>query len=424
MYAEVAVEQNEVERRSQQLLDSLIIAGYPLAVVETDPVTPSDTFLLSYTPGPYIQAPRFVVEPSENLPPWLYEYWLRPYENRAFLRDDFRQLDQTAASIPYIEEVYRGLPYREDSLLLFPTSITSTSSFMVQGGVAYSNQTSEGLHGDLSLSLLHLLGFGEEFFLEYVGSDEVRELSTRLRVPHLFQGPFHLRSSFSLELRGDSYSFFQYSLGGVYPVYTDGVEISLAVSAYEVQDDTVRRTFRGVDFGASSVQRLFRAEERGLFWYIQSETGQVRSEGAGQLMSRFTSGGGGQHPLGRFALYSEIHPWYLYVGSYDDLTLSEVFRLGGEQTIRGYARKSIPQTAHLLTRSELRYFPDATTMVYLLFDTSHGTFGHVTREGWRSRFSYGTGLSLRTRAVQMYLEWANHQNNPLSQSFIHFRIAR
>jgi outer membrane protein assembly factor BamA len=420
--AQAEVERGEVYEYSQWLLDSLVESGYPFAQIHTHPESTDSTtqFRLSIdTLQPVEEVrlrPRFT---ERELRTWLYEDWLAAYESFEYLSDTFADLRRSVRRIPYVSSITFLPYYRNDSIVVFPLEIESASKLYFSGGISYTNQTQQGLLGDFSLSLLHLAGFGEELFLSFFGDGTDSDLSVRLRVPHIFKSPFHLRGQFSLEFRGESYSYFRYSLGGAYSVYADDMELFLAVSGYETRNEETVRTFRGVEFGAARGRDIFYRGETGIFVELLNESGYIRTGNSQSLLSKSQGSVLTQIPWKDFAYYAELHPKHIYTRDYDALSFSEVFRLGGEGSLRGYPRRSLPFTTAVLQRNEVRYYIDRHTNVFVLLDAAAGVFGGVERESLSSHFSYGTGLSFGRDNLRFRLEWANHRNNPLKNSYIH-----
>ncbi|MGM0443321.1 MAG: hypothetical protein ACQEQV_03955 [Fibrobacterota bacterium] len=410
-------------------LDSIIPGGRPFGAVRLIPLEDSaGYFRLLLEPGPHIDSIAVDLARLRHTRAYLVEQVLRDFTQYKYLVQGPRVLEQGASQADFLDSL-RVLSYhrKEDpdgDILVFTLSAAGPRTLQADGGITYTGGENTSFIGEGRVQLHNILRRGEQGSLAYFSDGERSDARLDVSVPHVFDTPFGIKTAVSMELQGQEYSFIQYEGGMTVPRYAGGRSISLSATGYELQKKDLRRVYRGIAVGGEAAREQFERGRKAFRADFAAQSGVTRSEDERRIRAELSAAASGQvSPFSvPAAFYSGLDLRHIAYSDYSRLTAPELFRVGGDESLRGYPRQSFVFSSLILVRSELRWYFTQKNRFYILADGVSGSLGSVRPEEFRSHIGYGGGISLVRREMRFTLEWATHRNNPISAGFIHVGI--
>ena len=345
---------------------------------------------------------------------------VRAAEARLRLRPNI--ISATAAA-PRIRPA-REAGHPDTAALFF--DIRDRSGMGVDGALGYSSEAANGLIGSLQLSMLNLFHRAEALALSYRGEKEFQALSISGGLPSPFGIPLDASASGTMEIREKSYG----SLSGELMFLAELGHMLQGGTAFSARELTVIDAPASRTFGADIILRR----------RPEPEKAGARSSGFSlRTGSSFTDQGTGLLPRARaeaagslliplrstpFSLAEAFSAKALRVGADDSLHGSEKFRIGGNNSLRGYAQDQFAVCAAGFLQTEGRWYFGAAGHLFLFADGG----GILTDErNWSAEeaiglFGYGAGLRIPVRIGTFSLAYARNWREGRSPGRIHAGI--
>ncbi len=353
---------------------------------------------------------------------------------------DTRAVEQTVerlASRPYIREARAGAPvlissesgasaHGELPLVAVPIAVVDESGLGIDGAVGFqsSQEGASGITGDFSLDLLNVFGAGESGRLVYRGETGLQELDIDFAKPHLFGTPLVLGGGFGLEIQEESYGAIRGELRCMYELRTRW----LAGFAFLGRETTARgpdSVFSAWRVGGVDLL-LQRSPER---LYAGAKSREISVKTGAHVAERdhgryyrwlveFTAGM--QWPIfARQAVRVKAVSATMGVDSRDSLHAVEKFRVGGRNSIRGYAENAYAfNTAGYANVEYLYYFSKAGS-AYFFLDGGGGYVNQIDAADAVALLGYGVGVRLPVRIGTLSIAWGRNIEDARSFGRVH-----
>ena len=333
---------------------------------------------------------------------------------------------------PYIVSLSTGpLLTRKSSTVnlpdtvLVPFAISDKSGMGLDGALAYSSAGGEGLSGKAELSILNIFHFGEAIAVSYQGQTGFQSASLSSGIPRPLGMPFDLALSVAMELKANDHGSVSGELSFLLPV-SDRLQCGVAIHGEELEIvDNPRSSIYGVDVllrkTPSKAARKTWSQELSL------RAGSSAAGKAGSIFPRFDMDmhAGLQIPVSRiFAFYICGYAQMLRIGQNDSLTSSEMIKLGGYGSLRGYAQDQFPVSAALWTQNELRFFFGQYGHLFIFADGGTAFFDdHLwTEQTAAGLFGYGAGVRIPIRSGILSIAYARNWRDGRDPGRIHAGI--
>jgi hypothetical protein len=187
-------------------------------------------------------------------------------------------------------------------------------------------------------------------------------------------------------------------------------------------DTTASGSFSGLDIVVMRDAEPLRDGEFSRQLLIETGSGFSRRERR-YARSHFDFSASLQIPLFRHQALL-LHGFSGHIISNEErLVASEIYRVGGNQTIRGYVENEYAFRTVLYGQIEYHYYFQRNASVFLLYDGGAG-FGRgidVDRS-YTKMVGYGAGIRLPVAIGTLSVEWARNRTDRRSPGRIHVRI--
>ncbi|MBD3418733.1 MAG: BamA/TamA family outer membrane protein [Chitinivibrionales bacterium] len=324
--------------------------------------------------------------------------------------------------------------------VLAPITIAENTGLGVDGALAYqSSQNGEPrLVGLINLSLLNVFGWGESGDMQFQGEDSLLLFSIDINKPWLLGYPLFASTGFGMEIREEQHGYLEGAAELLYeirPLWQTGIrlrgyEVTLPQTLYDSTGTAAATTQeeRRYTGGSFIFKRLAERLQRGAFARrVTIETGAGIADSAGTRFSRWSLelDAGIHVPFRmRHAVYAKLVSKNL-ITRQEDLADVELFRVGGFESVRGYADYQFPLRTVAFIQLEYIFYFARTGSIYLFGDAGTGFRKSVSlqSENRVDLFGFGLGIRIPSRLGMLSLEWARNYEETRGFGRIHVRIS-
>jgi hypothetical protein len=337
-------------------------------------------------------------------------------------------------SRPYVAAASAGGPrlasavpaaVRADAMprAVVPFVITERSGLGIDGVVGFRSDADDRARftGDLTVSLLNTLGYGEQADLSYHADKDQQRLDVSGGLPWVAGSPLHLLASAGLEVKEDDYGYVHGSarlLTELRPRLQGGIGIR------GFRNEAAASPARTCIGGDLVVRRLGETPARGEW---SRELDMV-------LGSGITSASGMRHTRWSAEFATGIHIplqwWGVHlrivsdnlISAEDSIPAVELYRVGGYRSVRGYADEVYPFRSVAYEQAELLLYFARTGAVYILCDGGIGFHDSFTMSDRTDLLGYGIGARFGTKIGAFSVEWARNIDDTRSLGRILLRF--
>ncbi len=443
--------------KAEQILTELENHGYPFASVSLRSADPTNGDM---TPVMVIDSNRFVTFDSivikGNVK--LSKGFLYPYlglkRGMPYCEQTMRQVQQKLEELPFATIIRDpGISFENDKAYLYVyLDKRNTNQFDGYIGIVpIDEETGKiSVQGDLSLSLQNLFRIGEQISIHWYSSERYSQhLNLSVRFPYLFKTRFGISGRFFLDKQDTSYITLNYHIGIPYafinnsyiePYFDHSGSNILNPDLLNFESDSgyidYRKSLYGLKVHYRKLDYLFNPR-KGVDLSVDLSAGRrtirenshVDASLYDQLQMqkttyRITGTVCGFIPIGRhFVLVPRLQAGSLLSGPHYQ---NELFKIGGEEYLRGFNANDLIASTYLLYSAEFRYLFGRRSYAHLFFDG--GTYEQQVPDRYLkdNPFGFGLGVNLAVKSGIFYLEYAlgRQMKNPISlkTGVIHFGI--
>ncbi|KMQ52579.1 outer membrane protein [Chitinispirillum alkaliphilum] len=347
---------------------------------------------------------------------------------------DIRRVDRAAARLrnrSYVSSVeinapviIEGLEQGNDSTYFaaVPFMITERSGMNLEGALGFESGGSQtGIRGRFDLSLINIFHRGESAQLQYFGDKSWQRLLVGIKMPWIFNTSFTGGAEFGLEIEELGYG----QLWGDLSLKTEiagSMNLGVVLRGSEVVpgDEGSSWTFFGADLVLSLFTEPYQMGVLGKEFSIKTGSGFARRERM-YSRSKMELSGGIHMPLyHRHAVVGRLFTKNIFTDE-QELAPAELFRIGGNESVRGYSENEFVFRSLIYTQLEYLLYLNPETSVYFFIDAGSGF-----RESGLFDFSnridllgYGAGLRFPFRIGSATIEWARNMQDQRSAGRVH-----
>jgi outer membrane protein assembly factor BamA len=435
---------SDVSRRAREITTTCADNGFPFVMVTVDPVPDSTS-----ANGSDSLIVKYVVIPDEqcvNAQPILYGLkYCSPrliYNDISIRQGETYNLQKQLNSVnrlknrSYIAEVKVQQPQLErkqyspgnPASVVVPFQISDKSGLGVDGAAAVVKASDDKpqLSGSLRFSLLNVFHVGESAEFGYTGDKSRQLLNCSFTKPWLLNIPLELSVGGGIEVIKEQYG---YIYGNVKILTELGAQWQVGVDL-KGNEATVSTDSAGVSghfYGAGFVlTRQSQAMQQGVFsdkLYLEIGSGISRKEKVYNRTSLQFNAGVHIPVLSNQAIVPSVY-WYYLMTKEEKLLPSELYRIGGNTTLRGYADNELAFRTALHGQFQYMLYLNKIGAVYLFSDGGIGFKNKIVPGSKYMAFAgYGIGIRVPSRIGTMTLEWARNIDDMRSPGRIHIRYS-
>jgi len=434
-------------QRAEAILSNLENNGFPFASVRLESADPENgdfSLHIVVDTSIFVTFDSIVFKGDAKLSlSFLYPY-LGLRSGMPYCEQQMRAVDAKLAELPYATVAQpSGVEFIKDKAYLYiylnERKVNQFDGYI--GLIPVDNRQGKiSVNGELTLSLHNLFKIGEQINMHWYSSERYSQhLQISALIPYLFRTRFGCQGSFQLDKQDTSYLTMSYHIGIPYsfvsnnyvePFFNFGASSLLNPDLIDPSSDSTAIDYRkslwglrtrlrkldyifnprkGIDFGASiSVgRRTILPNSRvdaALYDNIVMQKTSWRIESALR----------GYVPLHRrWVLAPRLMAGSLLSGPHYG---NELFRIGGEDAIRGFNTNEILASTYLIYSAELRFLFGKNSFANLFFDG--GCYEKMLKDHYQQDypFGFGVGVHLAVKSGIFYMEYAlgRQLGNPIS----------
>lgn len=466
LFAQKKVRPAEVVRLQEKLLRYAENNGYPFAAFRLDSFVVDSQQLsacLYWEKGPRIRLTKLEVEAPKNSSVRISKYYLASYLglrlNDLYDEAQIQKISKRIRDLPFLRSyqspklLFRG---EEAELRLFLAN-QNASRFDFLLGLQPNEDPVTGLNrvrltGQILADLYNPFGTGKRIRIQWQALQQGRtEIEAQLVYPYLLRTPLGVDAQFELYRRDSSYIDIISDLGLQYLFdggnYLKAFWRNHRTNLLEIDTNRVRQQQQlpenldlqvatyGLEYYLQRLDYRFNPR-RGLEWTARLGLGLKRifpnsnitnlqaadfdfsslydSLALQSLQVQVFNDFSYFLPFGkRFTLMSRLRVAGLF--SEAPLLRNELFRLGGNQLLRGFDEESLQASWYNVLTFEFRYLLGTNSFAYLFSDLA---YVEERRQGFFQAdrpFGFGAGLALETPVGLFALSYAlgSQQGNPI-----------
>ena len=379
-----------------------------------------------------------VINGYDKLPEGHKKQVKRMYRNKTFNKETLNKIHSDFEKFRFVSQTkYPEILFMQDTTKIY-VYLEKAKANRFDGFIGFSNdEESEGkskirFNGYLDLLLVNFLNTGEQFTL-YWKSDGKKQttFNAGIELPYIFRSPLGLKASLNIFKQDSTYQNTKTAIGLGY-FFNYNTRLYLGYEATESSDIQNQNTASISDFKNAFVTSTFEYTDYKTDDFLFPEkTRVILRAGLGSRKSKLQSDGQ------TFADVSLMHNIYLneknsvsvksqnYWLKSDNYIISELYRFGGINSIRGFNENSLQASLFTSLLTEYRYAFVPGLYVHSIVD--YGYYRDDTRsdaEGKNgSLLGIGFGFGLLTKNGLFNIVYANGtaDNQPikLSNSIVH-----
>jgi outer membrane protein assembly factor BamA len=304
-----------------------------------------------------------------------------------------------------------------------PIKVLGHNSVFFSGGAGISTHPKTSVVGNANFNIVNPLGFGEVFDFSYIGEETFYRISGDLQIPYFLATPFGIVLSANAEI-GENYGSILLSAGAQYffgGFWTAGL---LGVYSELSQEDSVSR-YSGIRAVLENTKTRLQKGRRSAHFAFEVESGVIHNQNERLPKADILANTEFHIPFGtsRFAYLTSPRLGIIAYSMPQDLHETQVFRLGGANSVRGYQESVFSAVAFGSLGNEFRFYMDSFSALYLLADYAAMQKNGYSLSQTEHILGYGAGISLPLRNVVFSLEWARHIRDFSDFGRLHFRFS-
>jgi outer membrane protein assembly factor BamA len=436
---------SEISSLMGGIQNQLLSAGYPFARVSLNSISLDKEQLdaqLVVEKGPFVTWKEIHIKGDSTLSPKFISNLIGIHVGDLFNETLLSELDQKIEQVPYIKTIKSSAVFftkegAELFLYLKTEPLSSVNGVLGLQPDPLSGRV--GVTGDLDLKLLNALKRGELLSLNWRSiRAKTQSINVRVNLPFLFSTPIGTDLRFQLYKRDSSFleikALFgvQYMLrnGTTFKVFYQNATSSLLSGSTGNPNFSNLSSLQSNNYGLSFNRRkvdYIPNPSRGFAFNFEGSVGgrKSRLNDTSEVLKsnafRGTLSAEWFIPMAkRHILHINTLTEFYYA---DQIFQNEVFRFGGQQSLRGFNEEELYATTRSILSLEYRFLLDKNSNVFAFFDQA--IYENRSTNYYKDTpFGFGFGLSFGTRAGIFAVSYGlgKQMNNPLklNNGKIHF----
>lgn len=371
-----------------------------------------------------------VIEGYDKFPEGIRRNILRQYKGKVFNQENLQRIYNDFNGLRFVTQLrYPEILFKQDSTKVY-VYLEKARPNTFDGFIGFANDENEDkirFNGYIDLLLNNVLNSGEKFNLNWKNNgEEQTTFNVGLELPYIFKSPIGIKASLSIFKQDSTFQntvtdlnvgyFFSYN-SKVYLGYqqTQSVDIQNAGNS-TISDYSNAFWTSTYQYNNYKIDDFLFPEKTSLF--IKGGIGSRDSEtgSTGQYFAQIKM----WHNLylnKRNIIHLKNESYYLDSDSY---IISELYRFGGINSIRGFNENSLQANLYTALMAEYRYVLAPNLYVHTI--TDYGYFQDETSGLKDNLLGLGFGFGLLTKTGLFNLVYANgstkEQSIKLSNSIV------
>lgn len=436
---------SEISSLMGGMQNQLLSAGYPFARVSLNSISIDKEQLdaqLVVEKGPLVTWKEIHIKGDSTLSPKFISNLIGIHVGDLFNETLLSELDRKIEQVPYIKTIKPSAIFftkegAELFLYLKTEPLSSVNGVLGLQPDPLSGRV--GVTGDLDLKLLNALKRGELLALNWRSiRAKTQSINVRVNLPFLFSTPIGTDLRFQLYKRDSSFLEIKALLGIQYMLrngttlkvfYQNATSSLLSGSAGNPSFSnlsSLQTNNYGVSFNRRKVDYIPNPS-RGFAFNFEGAVGGRKSKLNDSSDVIKSNAFRGTLSLEWFIPMAKRH--ILHINTLaefyyaDQIFQNEVFRFGGQQSLRGFNEEELYATTRSILSLEYRFLLDKNSNVFAFFDQA--IYENSSTNYYKDTpFGFGFGLSFGTRAGIFAVSYGlgKQMNNPLklNNGKIHF----
>jgi len=324
----------------------------------------------------------------------------------------------------YVEDVIFFSPEIKDSIYEIPIEIVPFNSVLFDGGLGLATYPKTQITGRANLAVVNILGFGEVLDFSYIGEELFYRIAGDLEIPYLLATPFGLLFSASTEIADSLYGTISVSAGISYS-FGDFWTAKIFAEYSEITEQDTNSRYSGIKVALENGKKKFTRSKFNSQYNLSAKSGIIYDKNTWFHKGEFLAATAFHIPFGetRFAYLTKPNLGAIAFEKPEILHKTQLFRLGGANSVRGYQESSFSALAFGELGNEFRYYITDFSAIYLLGDYAAYLNNKYSLSEVKHLFGYGLGTSIPVRKLTFSLEWARHINDFSNIGRMHFRLS-
>lgn len=430
----------EITLRAVNIARYFMGRGYPYTKVFTDfePSSTPDSLILAFmvdTDSLYhFAAPRlqgvFTLRKKYLLNDILVEAGA-PFSveiiDRSLQRLRSRRYIADAVAGPPIIESTSDVVRTDTGCVTVPFVVTDRSGMGLDGALGFEIRESNApqLHGNLEFSFVNMFRAAEEASLSYRGDKTEQRLGIDVTRPWFLGLPLQVSASGGLEIEQDAYG---YVYGAITALYESALwwRIGTKITATSISGNSgngwTDGSFTGIDLVLLRDNEPLSDGSLSRSIYLATGSG-VTKKGSRYSRSHLDFSAMVHLPfLQHQALLLRGVTGHI-VTKESSMLPAELYRAGGNFSLRGYGEDEFAFKTILRGQSEYLYYFQKNASVYLLCDGGIGFTGAIgNARSYTRMLGYGVGLRIPVATGTFSLAWARSIDDQKSPGRVHVRL--
>lgn len=435
----------EISSLMGSLQNQLLSSGYPFARVSLTSISVDKEQLdaqLVVQKGPLVVWTEIHIKGDSTLSPKFISNLIGIHAGDLFNETLLSDLDRKIGQVPYIKTIKPSAVFftkegAELFLYLKTEPLSSVNGVLGLQPDPLSGRV--GVTGDLDLKLLNALKRGELLALNWRSiRAKTQSINLRVNLPFIFSTPIGTDLRFQLYKRDSSFLEIkallgiQYMLrnGTTFKVFYQNATSSLLSGSAGNPSFSNLSSLQTNNYGVSFNRRkldYIPNPSRGFAFNVEGAVGGRKSKlnDTSEVIKsnafRGTLSAEWFIPIAkRHILHINTLSEFYYA---DQIFQNEVFRFGGQQSLRGFNEEELYATTRSILSLEYRFLLDKNSNVFAFFDQA--IYENRSTNYYKDTpFGFGFGLSFGTRAGIFAVSYGlgKQMNNPLklNNGKIHF----
>ncbi len=340
---------------------------------------------------------KVLVKGYEKLPKSFIKHYLEIDSNTVFTNDLLKETDQRLDNLSFIKKQKQSeVLFKQDSTIIY-IYVEKRGNSSFDGLLNFGNNPNGNgviFNGTLDLTLNNNLDFGESFsvFWRSYGEDR-QEFNTKITLPYLFSSRFQLNTSLNIYKQDSSFlntKFYGNVFYNLNHKNTLGVsynsEISNLINDNPQQNniDDFSSNMVGVTYEYKKAN-LNSLNNQNLLLFSQIAFGNRKKISESINQFKFDLEVISQFKLSsKNSIYIRNQTGFLQSKNY---LFNELYRIGGINSLRGFADQSIFTPKFSYINLEYRHLTDSLSYLYLLTD-----FGYIKTITLSNEYYIGLGF--------------------------------
>jgi len=429
-----AIPFNNLNDYLENLLNDYKNKGYPFAKVYLNNIRKDSVNIISdlvIIKGGFRSLDAIIIKGYEDFPTSYIKHYLKLNTNTSITENKISKLSSDFFQISFVSEIKKPeILFTKDSTALY-LYLNKSKSNSFDGLIGISNAQDNKniqMNGYLKLHILNTLNFGESLNLNWVSDgDESQSLNLKIKAPYILKSP--LISAYELDIQKQDTTFLN---------VTNSISLEYQLKNKQKLGFTISN--RESNIVTESSRSSF-SDFSSLFYGLtySYEIPNIHPVFKTKFYLKTDANKGIRNNISQNKIKNDLRILFnlsknqnILIKNSSEILLSrnyldnELFRLGGANSIRGFAENSLLAKSYTYSNIAYNYLINNSSYISLLSDL--GVLKELHIDSLLTTYSFGVGYTTKTAIGNLGIQYfiGNTSRNPFSftSSKLHFSISQ